>query len=153
MKKMDIFIENVIHGVALEPADFDRLLLFLVHHAGAFAKNFGGAHTSATVAQDIGLEDYARGATQIIGRDLLDECGNVNVRRAGCGAWSIKTEKTARGFYGGLPRGHPRRYLREILFVLLRSQFWRGLAHGHELSRPSLELEENHSSTGACQAG
>jgi hypothetical protein len=153
MKKMDMVIENVIHGVALEPADFDRLLFFLVHHAGTFAKNFGRANAPAAMSQNIGLEDYARRATQIIGGDLLDECGNVNARRTRDSARSVKTEKTARGFHGGLARRQPRRYFGKILLVLLRSQFWRGLAHGHELSRPSLGLERSHSSTGAYRAG
>ena len=104
MKKMDMVIENVIHGVALEPADFDRLLFLLVHYAGTFTENFGRANAPAAMSQNIGLEDYARGATQIIGRDLLDECGNVNACRTRDSTRSVKTEKTTRGFHGGLAR-------------------------------------------------
>ena len=141
MKKMNISVENVIHGVALEPADFDRLLLFLVHYTGAFAEDFSGTHASAAVAQNIRFEYHARRATQIVSRDFLDEGRDVNVGRARHGARRVKAEKTARGFDGGLARSHAGRNFRKILFVLFRSKFGRSFAHVIELSCPSLELE------------
>src|ERR1700756_3735458 len=98
MKKTDMVIENVIHGVTLEPADFDRLLFFLVHHAGAFAKNLGRANAPAAMTQNIGFQNYAGRTAQIIGGDLLDERRNVNVGWTRDSARSVKTEQPARGF-------------------------------------------------------
>ena len=66
-----------------------------------------------------GFENYAGGAAQIVRRDFLDERRDVNVRGASDGAGRVKAEKAARGFDGGLARGHARRNFREILFVLL----------------------------------
>ena len=131
MKKLNIAIEDVIHGVALQPADFDGLFFLLVHHAGAFAEYFGGAHAAATVSEDIGFENHARGAAQIVRRDFLDERRDVNVRGASDGAGRVKAEKAARGFDGGLARGHARRDFREILFVLLGRKLGSRLAQRH----------------------
>ena len=59
MEKLNIAIEDVIDGVALQSANFDGLFFLLVHHAGAFAENFGGTNAAATVSEDIGFENYA----------------------------------------------------------------------------------------------
>ena len=59
MEKLNIAIQYVVHGVALQAADLDGLFFLLVHHAGAFAENFGGANAAATVSEDIGFENYA----------------------------------------------------------------------------------------------
>ncbi len=138
VKKLNIAIEDVIHGVALQAANFDRLFFLLVHHAGAFAENFGGANAAAAVSEDIGFENYAGGAAQIVGGDFFYEGGDVNVRGAGDGAGRVKAEKAAGGFDGGLARSHARRNFREILFVLLGRKLGSRLAQRHELAVVSL---------------
>ena len=47
------------------------------------------------------------------------------------GAGRVKAEKAARGFHGGLARGHARRNFREILFVLLGRKLGSRLAQRH----------------------
>jgi len=59
VKQLNITVEDVVDGETLQAPDLDGLFLFFVHHAGAFAENFGGAHAAATVAQNIRFENYA----------------------------------------------------------------------------------------------
>ena len=77
-----------------------------VHHAGALAQHFGGAHAAAAFAQNIGGENHAGRAAQIAGGDFLDERGHVDVRGAGDGARRVETIQAARRFDGRLPRSH-----------------------------------------------
>ncbi len=58
-KELYLPIANVIDGVALQAANFNGRLSFFVHHAGAFAEHFSGAHAAAAFAQDIGGKDHA----------------------------------------------------------------------------------------------
>ena len=103
VKQLNVAVEHVIDGVALQPADLNRLLALFVHHAGAFAKHFGGAHAPAAFAQNIRGKNHARGAAQIAGRNFLDERGNVDMRGAGNRARRVEAVKAPRGFDGGLP--------------------------------------------------
>ena len=98
----EIVRERVIDGVALQAADFDGFLALFEHHAGAFAKHFGGADAAAAVAQNVGGKNDAGGAGQIAGRNFLDEGGNVDVRRTSSRAGRVETVEAARGFDGGL---------------------------------------------------
>ena len=134
VEKLNIAIEDVVHGVALQAADFDGFFFLLVHHAGAFAENFGGANAAAAVSQDIGFENYAGGAAQIVGGDFFYERGDVNVCGAGDGAGRVKAEKAAGGLDGGLARGHARRYFGEVFLVLFGRKLGSRLAQRHELA-------------------
>ena len=134
MKKMNIAIEDVIHGVPLQSANFDGLFFLLVRHAGAFAENFGGTNAAATVSENIGFENYVGRATKIVGGDFFDESRYVNVRGTRDGAGRVKAKKAARGFDGGLARGHARGNLCEVLFVLLGRKLGSRLAQRHELA-------------------
>ena len=58
-EEINFAIEDVIHRIALQAADFDGALAFFGHHAGAFAERFGGADASATFAENICAENYA----------------------------------------------------------------------------------------------
>ena len=91
---------GVLHGVALQAADFDGLLIVAMHHAGAFAQDVHGTDAGATQAEDVGIENGLRGAAQIAGGDLLDEARHVDVGGAGRGARSIETVEAAVGFHG-----------------------------------------------------
>jgi hypothetical protein len=133
----------VIHGVALQAANFDGLLFLLVHHAGAFAEDFGGANAAATVSEDIGFENHARGATEIVRGDFFNERRNIYVGGTRDGAGRIKAKKTACSFDGGLAGRHARRYLREILFVLLGRKLGSRLAQRHELAVVSSEWKRD----------
>ena len=93
-----------VHGEALEARDLDRLLVEAVHHAGAFAQDFHRAGAGTAGAQDVGVEDGARGAGKIAAGDFLDEAGNVDVGGAGGGAGGIEAVETTIGFgYRCLP--------------------------------------------------
>src|SRR3954469_24431086 len=42
VEQLDLVVDDVVHGVALQPADGDRALTFAIEHAGAFAQNGSG---------------------------------------------------------------------------------------------------------------
>ena len=138
VKKINVAIEDVVYGVALQTTNFDGFFFLLVHHTGAFAENFRRANAAATMSENIGFENYASGAAEIVGGDFFYEGGDVNVRWAGDSAGRVKAEKAAGGFDGGLARGHPRRNFREIPFVLLGRKLGSRLAQRHELAVVSL---------------
>jgi len=73
VQNVDVVVENVIGGVALEASDFNRVALEIEDDAGAFAKDFGRTDTGATGAEDVGGEDGAGRAGKIAGGDLFDE--------------------------------------------------------------------------------
>ena len=132
MKQLNLAIEDMIHGVALQAADFDRLFLPFSCITQAPSQSTSVGQTRPQLcAQDIGFENYARGAAQIVRRDFLDEGRDVNVRGTSDGAGRVKAEKAARGFDGGLARRHARRNFREILFVLLGRKLGSRLAQSH----------------------
>jgi len=138
VEKLDIAIEDVIDGVALQAANFDGLFFLLVHYAGAFAEDFGGTDAAAAVSQDIGFQNHARGAAQIVGGDFFYEGRDVNVGGTGDGAGCVKAEEAAGGFHGGLAGRHARGYFREVFFVLLGRKFGSCLAQRHGLAVVSL---------------
>src|ERR1035441_5048600 len=70
---------RVFHGVALQAADLDGQLVVAMEHAGAFAEHVHGTHAGATEAEDVGIENGLRAASQIAGRQLFDEARHVDV--------------------------------------------------------------------------
>jgi hypothetical protein len=96
-------VKERVHGVTLEAADFDGQLVVAMVNARAFTENIDGTYTGAAGAEDVGVENGERGATQIALRDFFDETRNINVRRAGGDAGRVETVKAAVGFgEGGL---------------------------------------------------
>lgn len=89
-----------IHGVALQAADGDGLV-FGAQDASAFAKFLNGADAGAGGAEEIGFEDGAGRAFEIVGGDFLDEFGDVDVSGAGVGAGRVVAHEAA----GGLDEG------------------------------------------------
>ena len=87
-----------IHGEPLQQPDLDRLFVVAVQHARALAQDVDRASARAACAQDIGVEDRARGAGKIAAGDFLDKPWHVNVRRAGAGAGCIEAKKASVGF-------------------------------------------------------
>ena len=87
-----------VHGEALQASDLDRLLVEAVQHAGAFAQDFHRAGAGATGAQDVGVEDGARGPGEIAAGDFLDEAGNVDVGGACAGARRVEAVEAPIGF-------------------------------------------------------
>jgi len=134
VKKINVAIEDVVYGVALQTTDLNGFFFFLVHHAGAFAQNFCGTNAAATVSEDIGFENYPSGAAEIVGGDFLYERRDVNVGGARDGTRRVKAKKATGGFDGGLARGHARGNFREIFFVLLGRKLGGRLAQHHELA-------------------
>ena len=66
---------HVVGGVPLEPADLDRILLAVEHHAGPLAEHLRGADAGAARPEHVGLEDRPGGAGQVVGRDLRMKVG------------------------------------------------------------------------------
>src|ERR1017187_4097817 len=97
----DLFLGNVVRGVALQPPDFNRVALAVEHHARAFAQHAGWTDARTTRAQNIRREDGSRRAGEIAGGNFFDERRDVNSRRAGLNARRIKAEQTAVGFNDG----------------------------------------------------
>jgi hypothetical protein len=96
-------VEEGVHGVTLQTADFDGLLVVAMIDAGTFAENIHGTDARATGAENVGVEDGKRGAAEIALGDLFDEARNVNVGGTGRGAGSVEAVEAPVGFgEGGL---------------------------------------------------
>ena len=80
LEEVDTALHHVVDGVALQIADANRRVILLID-ARALAEFFGRADPRATRAHRIGLEDDARAAFEVSGRDLSDERRDVDVRR------------------------------------------------------------------------
>ncbi len=76
---------------------------FSMHHASAFAEDFGGANAPAAFSQNIRLKNDSRRAANIAGHDPFDEARNIDVRRTCDRAGSVKAIEAARSFDGRLP--------------------------------------------------
>src|SRR5690606_38641067 len=87
--------------------DLDGLVM-LTHHAGALAEFLHRADTGAGGAEQVGFQDRDSGAGGVVGGDLADEQGNVDVRGTGLYAGGIETVEAA----VGLERGFTVRHLR-----------------------------------------
>ncbi len=97
---------NRLHGEALQAADRDGLLVVAMQHAGAFAEDIDGAGAGAALAENVGFEDGARGAFEVVAGDLLDEARDVDVGGAGGGAGRIEAVEAAVGFRNGAVRSN-----------------------------------------------
>jgi hypothetical protein len=96
-------VQEGVHGITLQSANFDGLLIVTVIDASAFAENVHRTDTGTTGAKDVGVEYGESGAAQIALRDFLDEARNVNVRGAGSDARRVETIEATIGFgEGGL---------------------------------------------------
>src|ERR1700722_13671099 len=133
-EQLDVSVEDVVHGITLQPANLDRLLVSFVHDAGAFAQNLSRTHPPATMAQNIRLKNYPSRTSQIVRGDFLDESGHVDMRGACRDARSIEAVQASSGFDGSLTRRHRRRKLGEILLVLLGRELGRNFAEIHRAS-------------------
>lgn len=71
VEDVDVVVENVVGGVALEASDFDGIAFQIEDNARTFAKDLGRADAGATGAEDIGGEDGAGGAGRIFVGDFL----------------------------------------------------------------------------------
>ena len=105
---------DVIHRVALQPADHDGLV-FRAQHAGAFAQFLHRTDARAGRAQQIRFENRPRRADQIVRSDLLDEARNVDVRRAGVRAGRVVAEQAAVGLDQRFLRAQRRKLLGQPL--------------------------------------
>ena len=83
---------EMIHRVALQPADLDGLLVVAMHHASAFAQAHPRGRRASNSAREYSQSRIvSRGAAQISAGDFLDEARHVDVRRAGGGAGRVET--------------------------------------------------------------
>ncbi|MNI55405.1 hypothetical protein D3C73_1103550 [compost metagenome] len=106
---------GVVHGVALQQADHDRrAFVGVVAHAGLLAKDFRRAHPGATAAEDVGREDFLRGALHVVLRNVADERGNVDLARTGIHAGRVVAIQAARGFQVRLALVERRRQIGEM---------------------------------------
>ncbi len=113
---------KMLHGVTLEKADGDGLMVDVVIDAGTFAEDLNGADARATQAQNIGVENCFGGTEEVAGGDFLDETRDIYMRGAGAGARRIKAEQAAVGFGYGCLRAER------------RMEFGEGGICGHQLS-------------------
>ena len=87
-----------VHGVTLQAADFDGLLVVAVIYTGAFAENVYRTDAGAAGAENVGVENGQCRATKIALGDFLNETRNVNVGGASGGARRVEAVKAAIGF-------------------------------------------------------
>src|SRR5258708_40104792 len=85
--------------MSLQTSDSDGLML-RAKHASAFTQFLHRTHPRACRAEQIGFEDGARGPSQILRGDFLDELRYINVRWAGMRARRVITHQAARRFDG-----------------------------------------------------
>jgi hypothetical protein len=97
-----LVVEQVLRGVALEPADGDGRLVPGVVHARPHAEHLDGAHPRAGVAEDVLRQDGAGRAEHVAGGDLPDELRDVDLRGAGGDAGGVAAIEAALGLLAGL---------------------------------------------------
>ncbi len=107
---------EIVHGVALQASDLDRLLIVLVHDAGAFAKYVDRTHARAAQRQNVRIQNRLGRSAQVAAGDLLDEPRDIDVGGAGAGAWRVEAVEAAVGlddggarFEGGMDLGEAAR--------------------------------------------
>ena len=127
-----------VGGVTLQRADRDRLVVLMIAHAGAFAKNLGRADARAHAAQRIRRKNIDRRALQIAIADLADEAWNIDRRRARLHARRVVAIVAAARRGGGSGGVEQRRDIGELAGKLFLRQAVRGyvagLLHGHTRS-------------------
>src|SRR5437773_834215 len=121
-EQLDLALEDVVGGMALQQGDLDRLLVAVIQHARPLAQHFHGAGARAGMAERVGFENDARRAAQVAGRDLLDESRNVDVGGTGLGAGRIVTEQALVGLEQRVVWSERRRDVGEVALQLLVRQ-------------------------------
>ena len=102
-------IHHRVDGIALQPADLDRLALLRHAHADLLAQLFGRTDAGAGAAERIGLEDGARRTAQVVFGDAADEARHVDAGRAGFDARRVVAIEAALGLDQGLRAREARR--------------------------------------------
>ena len=69
-----------VGGMALQRADFHRLVFLRVAHAGLFAQHLGRADTRAHAAEDVLFQDAVRRAAQVALSDARNEASGCRCR-------------------------------------------------------------------------
>ena len=87
---------GMIHGVTLQPADGDGLVI-RTQDAGAFAQLLHGANARTGCAEQIGREYGVGRAFEIARGNFLDKAWNVDVRGARVGTGRVVAEEAAVG--------------------------------------------------------
>ena len=87
-----------VHGIALQTADLNGLLVVAVQHAGALAQHLHRAGSGTAQAKNVGVKNCLRGAFEIVVRDLLDEARHVDMRGAGLRTRRVEAKQAAVGF-------------------------------------------------------
>ena len=126
----NLMLRNVIGGVALQASNFHRAAFELIDDAHAFAQNFGGADSRATGAENVCLQNDARGTSRVAVRNLADEGRDIDARGTGLDARSVETEQTAMSFDERLARFQRRVEVGKIGGEGLGARFG---AQGHHL--------------------
>ena len=129
VEDVDVVVENVVGGVALEASDFHGIAFQIEDDAGAFAEDFGRADAGAAGAEDIGGEDGAGGAGRIPVGDFFDERRDVDAGGAGHDAGRVEAEEAAVGF--------DERFLRGVAGMFFRHVAGGGLGVEERLDRHS----------------
>ena len=86
---------EIIHGVALQAADFYRLLVVAMQNAGAFAQNVYRTHAGTACAQNVRVQNSERRAAQVSSGDFFDETRNIDVGGAGSGTGRVEAIEAA----------------------------------------------------------
>jgi hypothetical protein len=86
---------EIIHGVALQAADFYRLFVVAMQNTGAFAQNIHWAHAGTACAQNIRIQNSERRAAQVSAGDFFDEARDVDVGGAGSSTGRIEAIEAA----------------------------------------------------------
>jgi hypothetical protein len=89
----------MVHGMTLQAADFDGLLVVTMQNAGALAQNIDGTDAGTACAQNVCVENSERGAAQISGGYFPDEAGNVDMGGTRRGAGCVETIEAAVRFH------------------------------------------------------
>src|SRR3546814_10945012 len=99
----------------LQRAARDRCRLTSIEHTGLLAQDFGRAGARAGAAEDVGRQDGARRAVEIVGADLMDETWDVDAGGAGTPARRVIAVQAALGLDLGLGRAQRRVQVGEIV--------------------------------------
>src|SRR5262249_50968273 len=98
-KKLRAVRDHGIDSIALQLADLDRLLAFIVEDTRAFAEDRSRADSRTALTENIGRENCFGRAAQVSGDDLANEQRHVDARGARFDAWRVVTEQAARSFF------------------------------------------------------
>jgi hypothetical protein len=89
---------EVLHGVTLQEADGDGLVIDVVIDTSALTENLHGTDARTAEAENVCVENGFGCAEDVASGDFLDETRHVNVSGTGAGTGRIKAEQAAVGF-------------------------------------------------------